>query len=169
MQSLSCTGESRHHRSNWKLKGFGDLPIGEILKIKEDHWQAMSFIKLSQRLMKCESIGTEGVAIFRLIEHLVNGDLILGSIAATHLAMTVPQDTDEPPLYQFRVTKARPRTICLEKSLLRQLFCICPRTGPPISDTEEKPLVLSYPVVEHLIVDLHNTLSFRTCPACCYR
>src|ERR1700730_61640 len=73
--------------------------------------------------------------------------------------MTMSQDADKPSLHHFDIAKTRTRTICLEECLLRQLFRVGPRTGPPVRDSEEESLVLPYPVIEHLITDLHDALS----------
>ena len=72
MELLPCTGESGHHRPDRQFQSFGDLPIGEILKVEEDHRKTMSLVKFAQRLMKGKSIRTECATIFRLTEHLVD-------------------------------------------------------------------------------------------------
>jgi hypothetical protein len=50
--------------------------------------------------------------------------------------------------------------IGLEESLLGQFFRVRPRASPPVGDPEEEPPVLPYPIVEHLVSDLHRKPSF---------
>src|ERR1700749_2980951 len=106
--------------------------------------------------MKCKSICAERWPTLRLIQHLVEGDLLFRFRSPLHLAMTVSQDADKPSFYKFHIAKTRTRTIGLEESLLGQFFCVRPRASPPVGDPEEEPLVLSYPIVEHLVSDRHR-------------
>src|ERR1700761_6934606 len=160
MQLLSCAGQSGHDRSNRQLQRFGDLPIGEILEVEQDDRETMPFLELFQRLMKGKSIGAESRPALRLIEHLVEGNFSSRFRSTPHLAVTVSQDADKPLFYKFHIAKTRTRTIGLQESLLGQFFRVRPRASPPVGDPEEEPLVLPYPIVEHLVSDLHrNPLS----------
>jgi hypothetical protein len=50
---------------------------------------------------------------------------------------------------------------------LGQFFRVRPRASPPVGDPEEEPLVLPYPIVEHLVSDLHRKPSALLSPIEC--
>jgi hypothetical protein len=53
--------------------------------------------------------------------------------------------------------------------MLGQFFRVRPRASPPVGDPEEEPLVLPYPIVEHLVSDLHRKPFLTACSAITYR
>src|ERR1700739_2732172 len=125
----------------------------------------MPFLELFQRLMKGKSIDAESRPALRLIEHLVEGNFSSRFRSTPHLAVTVSQDADKPSFYKFHIAKARTRTIGLQESLLGQFFGVRPRASPPVGDPEEQLLVLPYPIIEHLVSDLHHQ-PLRGCLLC---
>src|ERR1700756_1583100 len=165
MQLLSCAGESGHDRSNRQFQRFCDLPIGEILEVEHDDRETMPFLELFQRLMKGKSIGAESRPALRLIEHLVEGNFSSRFRSTPHLAVTVSQDADKPSFDKFHIAKTRTRTISLQESLLGQFFRVRPRASPPVGDPEQEPSVLPYPIVEHLVRDLHRKPFLTACTA----
>ena len=155
MQHLARPREPGHNGANRQFERFRNLLVRELLKVEHHEGKSVSVIELRQRLVESKNIRTEQVLLFSLILHPVERNLRSAVTFATHLGIAVPEYADKPPLDRLNFAQGGTRPVSLEERLLRQLFSIGPRTGPPVGNTKEKPLVLPYPVIESVIADLH--------------
>jgi hypothetical protein len=68
-----------------------------------------------------------------------------------HLAITVAEDADKPTLYRLYLSETGTRSVSLEEGFLGEFLRIRPRSGPPVGNTKQKPLVLPDPIIESVI------------------
>jgi hypothetical protein len=96
--------------------------------------------------------------IYRFAEflrHFIERDLHPRVAFPVHLGITVAEDADKPTLHRPDLSETGTRSVSLEESFLREFLGIRPRSGPPVGNTKEKPLVLPDPIIEGVIAYVH--------------